>query len=132
MGIRSRPFPRAIGSPASCLLCQWRAFASSSPRNAEKPPTPSKVVSTPDPTDPSGPLASAPRPYGKQTKNFTPTPLSRPIGMSRPPQAGENTGIDNRTLVQRRADFVDYGKHLERRKELYEPITRLPIDVPLE
>ncbi|EEH45762.2 uncharacterized protein PADG_01912 [Paracoccidioides brasiliensis Pb18] len=49
---------------------------------------------------------------------FTPKPLNRPLGLPYPPQPGQNTGIDTRTLRQRRDDFVDYEKHIERRKEL--------------
>lgn len=61
----------------------------------------------------------APRSYGKRIDGeFTPKPLPRPIGMQDPPQAGENTGVDNRTLRQKRDDFVDYDKHLARRSEL--------------
>ncbi|GAW22943.1 hypothetical protein ANO14919_124900 [Xylariales sp. No.14919] len=65
------------------------------------------------------PLADAPRSYGKRVEEFTPTPLSRPIGLPYPPEIGQNTGIDHRTLKQRRDDFVDYDKHLERRQILY-------------
>jgi hypothetical protein len=93
----------------SCLLCQWRAFSTSYQRYAEK--------GAPA-TSPPGPLDKAPRSYGKAVSEFTPKPLSRPIGLPNPPRPGENTGIDKRTLRQRRDDFVDYEKHLKRRKEL--------------
>lgn len=111
MIVSRRPFRLVnikIGS-AACLLCQWRTFSTSFRRLAEKPaPT----------TPPPGPLDEAPRSYGKAVSEFTPKPLSRPIGLPNPPRPGENTGIDKRTLKQRRDDFVDYDKHLKRRKEL--------------
>jgi ATPase complex subunit ATP10 len=94
---------------AACLLCQWRSFSTAYRRLDEKkaptPPTPS-------------PLDDAPRAYGKAVSEFTPKPLNRPIGLPNPPGAGENVGIDTRTWKQRRDDFVDYDKHLERRKQL--------------
>lgn len=104
-----RPVNIKIGS-AACLLCQWRTFSTSYQRLAEKP-----APATPPPP---GPLDEAPRSYGKAVSEFTPKPLSRPIGLPNPPRPGENTGIDKRTLRQRRDDFVDYDKHLKRRKEL--------------
>lgn len=131
---------------AACLLCQWRSFSvSSSRRLADKPPDPAPPPASADPkappasgtspasgtaaaaaaakgpgplVDPDGPLAHAPRSYGKKLKEFTPTPLSRPIGMNAPPQPGENTGVDKRSLKQRRDDFVNYEKHLQRREYL--------------
>lgn len=70
--------------------------------------------------DIKGAPIEAPRSYGKRYKGeFTPKPLPRPIGMPLPPKEGENTGTDHRTRQQRKEDFANYEKHLERRKELY-------------
>lgn len=63
-------------------------------------------------------LASAPKSYGKKITKFTPIPLSRPIGLNFPPSPGQNTGADTRSYKQRRDDFVNYSKHLQRREEL--------------
>ncbi|KAL2067388.1 hypothetical protein VTL71DRAFT_1813 [Oculimacula yallundae] len=98
----------------SCLLCQWRTFSTSYRRLAEKP---APAAPTP-PVVPESPLADAPRAYGKAVTEFTPKPLGRPIGLPYSPQAGENAGVDKRSWKQRRADFVDYDKHLIRRKQL--------------
>ncbi|KAK3693855.1 ATP10 protein-domain-containing protein [Podospora appendiculata] len=144
---------RTNARAASCLACQWRSFSVSYRRFAAEKPSPSpstppappsssesktppapKAIeagsSTADaakqtlPAKPAGPLAHAPRAYGDKLEEFTPTPLWRPIGMNAPPSAGENTGIDHRTLKQRRDDFVDYDKHIARRQELKSKMAR--------
>ena len=128
-----------------CLSCQFRTFSTSYRRLAgeasktaannqkstktttappKSNPSPSSNPNPSPPTSqnpavPPSPLQHAPRSYGKRLDEFTPTPLPRPIGMPFPPQPGENTGIDTRTLKQRHEDFANYEKHLKRREELY-------------
>ncbi|KAI9722368.1 MAG: hypothetical protein M1812_001840 [Candelaria pacifica] len=63
-------------------------------------------------------------PSGGKDKDFVPKPLSRPLGLDYPPQPGQNTGIDPRTWRQRRDDFVNYDKHLERRKQLTRQVSK--------
>ncbi|KAL7273023.1 Mitochondrial ATPase complex subunit atp10 [Rhizina undulata] len=79
-------------------------------------------------------FASAPTPGEKQAKqlkpddplydkvhdkkNDQPPRLSRPIGLERAPRVGENSGVDARSWRQRREDFVNYDKHIEKRQKL--------------
>lgn len=87
---------------------------------AAPPPTPAPEVPKPlSAADLPSPLADAPRATGKAVEQFTPKPLPRPIGLPRPPRAGENAGVDTRSWKQRRDDFVDYDKHIVKRKVLY-------------
>ncbi|ROW11031.1 hypothetical protein VMCG_01074 [Cytospora schulzeri] len=127
---------------AACLLCQWRTFSTTYPRLATPKPkqqqdeaaAPTTKVKAPGPKAPeavvqeeseaAGPLDNAPRSYGKRLEEFTPQVLSRPIGMNHPPSPGENTGVDFRSLKQRRDDMVDYEKHLRRREQLKSQMSR--------
>lgn len=54
--------------------------------------------------------------------DFIPPSLDRPIGSPQAPVEGQNTGIDTRSMRQRRDDFTNYDRHINRRKELYEVI----------
>lgn len=116
----SRGLSRALGSavrrPLTCAFCQWRRdFSHSALRGAK----PAEGASLDPQSKVKGTKIEAPRSYGKRYEDgFVPKPLPRPIGMTEPPQVGENTGVDNRTLRQKREDFVNYDKHLVRRQEL--------------
>lgn len=102
-----------------CLFCRSRrTFTHSAIRAAT-----SEKVGAGTELDPkqgiTGTPIEAPRSYGQRIDGeFKPKPLPRPIGMTSPPQPGENTGLDTRSLKERRADFVDWDKHLARRQEL--------------
>ncbi|KAF4123370.1 mitochondrial ATPase complex subunit ATP10 [Geosmithia morbida] len=102
--------------PLGCAFCQWRRSFCASAIYASKPGAGAELDAK---SKVKGIPIEAPRSYGKRIEGgFVPRPLPRPIGMPDPPMAGENTGIDKRTIRQRREDFVDYDKHIQRRKEL--------------
>lgn len=97
---------------------QRRSLATSAPR-AARADKPAAGASLDPKSAVAGTPIEAPRSYGKRVEgHFVPKPLPRPIGMPLPPKPGENTGIDARSFKQRKEDFVDYDKHLQRRKEL--------------
>lgn len=125
----ARPLSRPFGRPLNaCLLCQWRTFVTTYPRlenpnpnklakTAARKTTKSPVIEASASSEPS-PLADAPRSYGRKVEEFKPKVLARPIGLNHPPSPGENTGVDLRSLKQRRDDFVNYDAHLKRREQL--------------
>lgn len=112
-------WPNSLGlNSAACIACQWRTFSTSYRRLAEKKRKETKILIT-QPL-----LENAPRADGKAVEEFTPKPLNRPIGLPTPPRAGENTGIDARTWKQRWEDYLNYDKHLIRRKEITKKFAR--------
>lgn len=65
-----------------------------------------------------------PAPPLRDTSDRTPKPLDEPLGVPRMPRPGENTGADGRSIRQRRDDFVNYDKHLEKRTKMTSQIAR--------
>ena len=92
-----------------------RYYASKDAKStASNPPKGIQFQQNPAPAPTPTPKPS-PKSDDGTLKLFT---LDRPMGILTPPSEGQNTGIDERSLRQRRDDFVDYDKHLARRKEL--------------
>ncbi|KAJ5382939.1 ATPase assembly factor ATP10 mitochondria [Penicillium concentricum] len=56
--------------------------------------------------------------------DFVPPTLDRPIGSPQAPLEGQNTGIDTRSMRQRRDDFTNYDRHIKRRKELTKQVAK--------
>jgi ATPase complex subunit ATP10 len=108
-----------------CLSCQFRGVGGAAPfrRYASNSNGLRETIRSPKPSNKS-PVqvqqneSSEP---SSDDEKITPLMLDRPIGLLYPPEEGQNTGIDTRSLRERRDDFVNYEKHIKRRKELYEP-----------
>lgn len=53
-----------------------------------------------------------------------PPKISSPIGLRTPPHTEDNTGVDDRTLKQKKDDMLDYDKNLARRKQIEKELAK--------
>lgn len=61
-------------------------------------------------------ISRIPIPKGVKGENFVPSVLARPLGLQSPPQPGQNSPIDKRTFAERKADFSNHERAIERRQ----------------
>ena len=94
---------------ANQRLLQCRHASSAGSPQGSKPPI-SKTQSS---------NLQAPKSSETKEEEHVPKPLTRPLGLPNPPRPGQNNGRDIRTWRERRDDFLNYDKHLERRKQLF-------------
>jgi ATPase complex subunit ATP10 len=114
--LHSPPFPQT--SPGS-RICKPRRHFSSSPFRTNPAPTktPTHIGLDRNPSSLSA-ISRLPIPSGSHSEVFTPSTLSRPLGLPHPPLPGQNTPNDSRTLSQKASDFSSKDLALERRKKL--------------
>ena len=115
------------------LRTPTRRYASS--RSTTTPPSPTGLPPAPgshvplrmlldrNPENRSA-ISKIPIPKGERGEKFTPQPLARPLGLPHPPQPGQNSPVDNRTLAEKKADFGSYEKAMERRRLLFRQFLR--------
>ncbi len=82
---------------------------------AAKPSIPLHVGLDRNPENMSA-ISRIPIPKGVTGEKFTPSVLSRPLGLLNPPRPGQNSPVDRRSLQERAREFTDYDKALERRR----------------
>ena len=61
-------------------------------------------------------ISRIPIPKGEKNEQFTPSTLTRPLGVRTPPLPGQNTPFDRRSLFERKTDYQDRDKAIARRR----------------
>ncbi|KEF56188.1 uncharacterized protein A1O9_07769 [Exophiala aquamarina CBS 119918] len=61
-------------------------------------------------------ISKIPIPKGERGEQFTPSVLALPLGLLYPPQPGQNSPLDRRSLKEKKDEFASYEKAMERRR----------------
>ncbi|KAI9846094.1 MAG: Mitochondrial ATPase complex subunit atp10 [Sclerophora amabilis] len=112
-----------------CVFCRHRRTLHASALNAANQG--SSARSSTALAQKSSEPTSGTKPSSSADADPVPKPLTRPLGVPSPPKEGENSGIDPRPWRQRRDDFFNYDKHLERRKQLFVSTLSIGRNLPL-
>ncbi|KAL2832146.1 ATP10 protein-domain-containing protein [Aspergillus cavernicola] len=120
-----------------CLSCQLRSATTTTLRsrpmlrsyatnnsNAEKPVPAKPPTKRKHQIQQNASPSSSISPDNESGDQETIPTLDRPMGSAIPPLEGQNTGVDSRSLQERRDDFVNYDRHIERRKELTKQVAK--------
>jgi len=121
----SRHAQRQIGQIRSYALAHRKKDSPSTPtppKGADPLLAPRKPAQVPlavgidrNPENKSA-ISRIPIPKGVKGEKFVPSPLARPLGLKSPPQPGQNSSVDRRSWEQKKADFTDYDRAVERRQ----------------
>lgn len=122
-----RSLHRATRQPISRTIQLRRASSASpapppklkappkSPPSPKTRPVPLSVGLDRNPENRSS-ISRIPIPRGERNEQFTPSPLTYPLGLNNPPQPGQNAPFDSRSWSERKQDFHDPTKNYERRQ----------------
>lgn len=117
----------AFNGPSRCYHCQLRFLGTSPVLLTDKAPIPQQhlydriqSLEAPKPNAPYTPKVGV----TNRDPNWKPSLLGRPIGWPKPPHPADNLDVDLRTREQKRDDFRDWDKHLEKRKQVFKAWAR--------
>lgn len=124
----TRPHSRCLRQ-TRVSICQQRHYALARPGSSKpKPPPIDPLLGKKDPSkiplavgidrnpESKSAFSRIPIPKGVKGEKFIPSVLEKPLGLQTPPQVGQNTPKDTRTWIERKNDFSDYGRAVERRQ----------------
>lgn len=124
----------ATGPHSRCIrqakihLCQQRHYALARPGSPRSKPRADPILGPRKPSevplavgidrnpDNRSAISRIPIPKGVKGEKFIPSVLERPLGLQTPPQAGQNSPKDTRTWAEKKKDFSDYERAVERRQ----------------
>lgn len=115
--------------PTVCNACATRQFRTLQPLHQTPQPPNRKPIQglADDLLDPTNAKPTPRKPSSIPRSGLKPDelqPLGRPIGQRIPPQSSDNDTQDKRSWGEKRQDFGNWDKHLQRREELKKAVAQ--------